>query len=376
MIAVLIGIYRMERSAKCISLIAVVLSFGSEVRAQSATEFYGEMNVGVLVLNDGAQTDDFVVDNTTIPSRLGLRYLIPDTGIGSFRFNLETGLPTDSKSFRVNQQFTGAFVDADFQRTDLRLFQVEWDTPTAGRITVGQGWMSTFLNGASDLSGTNNIAGSNMPINNGGGRLIRTKDGALTGIRFSDGIGRLFGSRRFRVRYDSPDLGGLTISSSVGREILVDDDDQTYADFALRYGSSGLFSGFDVKADIGYSHASDSADYVNGSVAVLHRQTGLNALLASGGYDDGSVYVNGKVGVLRDFWGYGADHKTAVAIQYFEGSDFSTDGSKIAYISFSVVQYLGATLQVYATHALQRYSDPQDSYQNGTSTFIGARYQF
>ncbi|MEM1410100.1 MAG: hypothetical protein AAGG79_05065, partial [Pseudomonadota bacterium] len=90
-----------------------------------------------------------------------------------------------------------------------------------------------------------------------------------------------------------------------------------------------LLDGFDVKADIGYSSASESANYVNGSVALLHRATGLNALVASGGYDDGSFYINGKIGLFPDLFGFGTNYKTAFAIQYFHGEDFGVAGSRI-----------------------------------------------
>ncbi|MEM9308047.1 MAG: porin [Pseudomonadota bacterium] len=354
-------------------VLAFVCGAGS---AQTGIEFYGSLNLGFLSLDDGEQTDDFFVDNTTIPSRVGLRYVGPHSELGNFRFTFEVAIPQDSESFAVNQNFSPNFTDFKFERTDMRLFQLEWDTPAAGRISIGQGWMSTFLEGSSDLSGTNNIAGSNMPINNGGGRLIRTKDGTLTDIRFADGIGRLFGSRRFRVRYDTPDLNGLTVSGSVGKEILDDDDNQTYADIGLLHSNGDILDGVEFKAAVGYSYASDSADYVNGSVALLHRQTGLNLVFSSGGYDDGSLYFNGKIGILRDLTGYGADYKTAVALQYFQGEDFGVDDSEIEYISLSVVQNLGPNLQLYATHARQKYDDPNDSYQDGSATFLGLRYQF
>ena len=353
------------------------IALGHSANAQTGLELYGELNIGVLITDDGEKTDEFLVDNMTIPSRIGLRYTTAETEMGSFRFTVESGIPTNGQSFAVNQLNSSNFFDFnDWDRTDLRQFQLEWDTPSIGRISFGQGWMSTFLNGASDLSGTNNIAASNMPLINGGGRLIRTQDGALTNIRFSDGIGRLFGSRRFRLRYDTPSFDGLTLSASIGREVLIENDDQTYADIGLRYANNDVFDGFDFKADLGYSHASDSADYVNGSVALLHRETGLNVVFASGGYDDGSVYLNGKVGILRDMFGLGDDYKTAIALQYFNGDNFGVADSGIEYTSLSAVQYLGADLQIYATYAVQTYSDPNDNYQDGASSLLGARYTF
>ncbi|MEM1268256.1 MAG: porin [Pseudomonadota bacterium] len=355
---------------------ALVVALPVTAKADPGLEVYGALNLGVLIQDDGAETESFFVDNTTIPSRLGLRYTTADTDIGFFRYSFEIGLPQDSTSFAVNQSFSPNFFDVAFERTDIRLFQLEWSTPSVGTFTVGQGWMSTFLVGASDLSGTNNIAAANMPINNGGGRLIRTRDGDLTGIRFSDGIGRLFGSRRLRLRYDSPSLNGLTLTGSIGREVLIEDDDQTYADVAVRYASSDLVSGFDVAADFGYSAASDSADYINSSVALLHRETGLNLVVAAGGYDDGSDYINVKLGVFRDVLGFGEDFRTALAAQYFRGRDFGVESSVIEYSSLSAVQYLGPDLQLYATYALQEYDDDNDSYRDGSSSFIGLRYEF
>ncbi|MEM9428939.1 MAG: porin [Pseudomonadota bacterium] len=370
--------YRHSRTValRCLHIAALVLALPGTTEADTGFEIYGALNLGVLIQDDGAETESFFVDNTTIPSRLGLRYTTADTDIGYFRYSFEIGLPQDSTSFAVNQSFSPDFLDVEFERTDIRLFQLEWSTPSVGTFTVGQGWMSTFLVGASDLSGTNNIAAANMPINNGGGRVIRTSDGDLTRIRFSDGIGRLFGSRRLRLRYDSPSLNGVTITGSIGREVLIEDDDQTYADVAVRYASSDLVSGFDVAADLGYSGASDSADYINSSAAILHRQTGLNLQVAAGGYDDGSDYIDVKVGAFRDFLGFGEDFRTAFAAQYFRGRGFGVESSVIEYSSVSAVQYLGPDLQFYATYALQDYEDNNDSYQDGSSSFIGLRYQF
>jgi len=115
---------------------------------------------------------------------------------------------------------------------------------------------------------------------------------------------------------------------------------------------------------------------MNGAVALLHRKTGLNVVFASGGYEDGSFYVNGKIGIWRDMFGGGENYKTAFALQYFYGDDFGVSGSEIEYISLSAVQYMGPDLQIYATHALQTYSDPNDSYQDGTSSLFGVRYTF
>jgi len=230
----------------CVAL--AFIAFGHTATAQIGLEAYGELNIGVLITDDGEQTDEFVVDNMTIPSRFGLRYTTAKTELGSFRFTFESGIPTNGQSFAVNQLNARNFFDFnDWDRTDIRLLQVEWDTPSAGRFSFGQGWMSTFLNGASDLSGTNNIASSNMPLTNGGGRLIRAEDDTITNFRFSDGIGRLFGSRRFRLRYDSPSFDGLTLSASVGQEVLKENDDQTYVDVGLRYANNDLFDGFDFK---------------------------------------------------------------------------------------------------------------------------------
>ncbi|MEM6566414.1 MAG: porin [Pseudomonadota bacterium] len=345
-----------------------------QTSADDGFSFYGQLNYGFLNQDDGIGNETHFVNNTYFPSRFGVNWQSQENRLGRFKVTLETGSPNSSSS-AVNQLNLSQDLQADFDSTTLRVLEVALQTRNAGTFSIGQGNMANSGIGYSDLSGTIIIAGGEIS-NSGGSQLMRFADGTLSTVRFTAGFGDIFGRRRLRLRYDTPTFSGFQVAASYGTEILVDGVRGDFFDAAVRYRNDQLFSGFDFAADAGYGYARENNDYVNASFALLHRNTGLNLHIAHGRYDDDAFYLNTKVGIIRDLFGWGDDYKTAVSVQYLFGDELNGTGTSINYTALSLVQNIGPSFQVYAQHALQDYNDDTASYLDADVTFLGVRYLF
>ena len=199
-----------------------------------------------------------------------------------------------------------------------RKLEVYFQSKTLGKLWLGQG--DTASNGTSekDLSGTSVASYSETGAI---GRRLSYRDAntqeaiGTIGSYISnfDGL-----SRRDRIRYDTPKLGGLMLSASAAQGDLFD--------VALHYG--GEVAGFKVKAGLAYADGGDSYDsQVNGSFSVLH-DSGFNVTLAAGGRDLGDgvdrdpLFYYGKLGYKANFLPMGS---TAFSIDYGYGEEINSN---------------------------------------------------
>jgi len=144
------------------------------------------------------------------------------------------------------------------------------------------------------------------------------------------------GSRRDRIRYDTPTFAGFRLSTSAsqgGRN-----------DVALRYANQ--FAGARIAASVGYQNASAVSaaveDRLSGSVSVL-LDNGFNLTVAGGDENrkvgNDRTYVYGKVGFQTNSVSmYG---RTSFSIDYYQSEDMAsaTSNTGTAY-GFAAVQNL------------------------------------
>jgi hypothetical protein len=173
---------------------------------------YGQLNKGVLVYDDGDETNAYApVDNNNSSTRAGIW--------------LRT-MPAEDFTFSINAEGEWKpYSTGDISRVDD---DVEWDVANLrkleaiaafdgyGTLWAGQGSMASDASAEQDLSGTGLVAYSSVGDSAGGQRFVTTADvisdvsvyGAFSNY---DGLGRLM-----RLRYDTPtwerlrpaDLGG------------------------------------------------------------------------------------------------------------------------------------------------------------------------
>ncbi len=250
----------------------VVTSGNNKVRLNIS----GQINRGVLVMDDGDNTDTFHVDNDASSSRIrliGEADLSDTLTVGTA---IEVELASDSTA-SVNQIDKSGVGSGTFseRRVEFYFTDANW-----GKLWVGQGWTASEDTSEYDLSGTA-LAGYSSTADMAGGLLFRNSDGSLSATNVGsvflnfDGLGR-----RDRLRYDTPNLNGVTLSVSA-----VEGDAW---DAAITYAAK--YSYAQVVAALAYSDPQDLASHdsrVNGSVSVLFN-SGFNVTLAAGEDDAGT----------------------------------------------------------------------------------------
>lgn len=264
-------------------------------------------------------------------------------------------------------------LDFDWRRTELRKFEVIYDAPTLGTFSFGQGSTATDGYAEADLSGTTVVTYSSL-ADLAGGIAFRPLGGASSGIDIGDTFSDLDGARRFRVRYDTPDYNGFVASVSAGEEVLTEGDDREFYDLGLKY----VRDYGDIKVDgrLGYAWVSGGDEKAIGSLAVLHKPTGLNGAFSTGGQqadgDDDFVYF--KLGYIQDWLSYGS---TAFSIDVYEGNDFALAGSESSSIGFGVVQrFDDQNLEVYAGYRTYEFDEVNTPVGDIDVMVVGARWKF
>jgi len=254
--------------------------------------FYGQYNPAFQSFNDGEEATNNFVDNGNWNSRVGFTILQPADDL-TLRLRFETGLGLRSSAL-VSQDYTPDYVD--WQKTALRWFEVAGEG-SLGTVSLGQG--STASDGTAGLDDSATfVAGSTDSTDGFGSFRFRDSDGDLTNVTVGAVNSNFNGARRFRARYDTPVVGGVMLSTSIGKNILVDEDRTTYYDAAFRW--TGEVGDFAIRAAAGYQWLDnpDGQDTrrVAGSMTVVHSPTGLNLAVSAGEQIDGAGYVWGRLG--------------------------------------------------------------------------------
>ncbi|MFW8634250.1 porin [Cribrihabitans pelagius] len=335
--------------------------------------WYGHLNPAFQSFDDGAEDFGRLVDNEASKSRLGF-WLEQSYGENTLRFNFETAMGFRS-SAGVDQISTGENLSWD--RTDIRHVDLQFDTARYGRFSAGQGSMATDSITGADFSGTG-LGASNSVADSAGGYRFRQADGTLSTIEIGDVFTDLDGTRLGRVRYDTPELAGFTLSTSYGTDILKEDNDRETYDVAVRYGREDV-AGFNLDAGLGASWTEetgkeDSRD-VSGSFAVLHKATGLSLNLAAGERDIAGSYAYAKLGYKANLFAAGS---TAFSVDYYDGSDMESAGDSADSWGVAAVQKVDAyNVETYLAYREYSYEDNSGAgYQDADVVLAGARWKF
>jgi hypothetical protein len=332
---------------------------------------YGQFNLAYQSFDDGGTTTDGIIDNGNWNSRLGFLVYKPIGDI-TLRARFESGL-TQRNSALVTQNDTPSWTD--WERTLLRWFEVAADTPY-GTLSAGQG--SSASDGTAGLDDSFTFhAGATDSTDGFGSFLFRDSAGNLTNVSVG-GVNNSFdGARRFRLRYDTPAWQGFTLASSYGVNVLTSGDDNDYYDVALRWLDE--IGDVSVRSALGYQWIDNpngaNAERVAGSVSAVHMPTGLNFAFSGGQQIDGASYYWLRAGWRFDVIEAGT---TSVSVDYYDGSDFLTNGAKSENYGLYLVQTIdAASLDLYAGWRRFAYSDRTGtSYQDADGFLVGCRFAF
>ena len=360
-------------------------------------QIYGQVNRGLLVWDDGEDSDAYVVDNDAQSTRFGFtgKAMMKPGWTAGYSIELEVQDAASDEVSQVSDELGGT---ADLIRTRLANWYLESDR--LGRLTLGQA--STASDGITEISLHNN-AGKTI------GSTALSKSFAVLGVdavgvipagsaRWGDIASNLAGlSRNDIIRYDSPSLYGFILSTSWG--------DNDLWDVALRFKKE--WNSFRIAAGIGYWEdatglAINDKEGIGGSISVMHVPTGLFGTFSIAeqdfeedivGRDDASYWAL-QFGVERKWLPYGAttiygeyasyegDFDGASGVVVAGGSSDDFAGTEATKWGVSIVQnFEQAALDIYA-HAEFWDSDgvpPVGTEAGGgelTLFMIGSRIKF
>lgn len=268
-----------------------------------------------------------------------------------------------------------------------------------GKVSLGQGNMASNGTAEVDLSGTGFLGGSDMEANVSNMKLRTTAAGygrsLGTVINNLDGL-----SRKDRIRYDTPSLGGFILSTSVAA------DDQV--DFAIRFAKE--WNSVRCAAAFGAAHDTAEKNVVdaNGNRAdndlwiystsgsCLHTPSGLNLTVAYGETDEGGFtktsagatlinpgdreYFYIKGGISRRWNSHG---KTSISVAYgnYENMDNirnTNTSDEIDAIEVAIVQAIdSAAMELFAAYYNYDFDDnTATNYEEFDAVIAGARIKF
>jgi len=332
---------------------------------------YGQVNLTYQSFDDGETTTDGIVDNGNWNTRLGFLYKKP-LGDFNLRARFESGLGLRNSS-AVSQEFTPSLVH--FRRTALRWFELALDSPY-GTVSAGQG--SSATDGTTGLDDSFTFhAGATDSTDGFAAFRFRDSDGNLTDVSVGRVNDAFDGARRFRFRYDTPAFRGVTLSSSYGINVLTQSDDNHYYDVATRW--HGDIGDVAVRSAVGYQWVDNpdgaNAERVAGSISAIHSPTGLNLAVSTGQLIDGPSYYWIRAGWQFSFFEAGT---TSLSVDYYNGSDFVSDGAKTEnYGLYAVQTFDAASLDLYAGLRALTYSDKLGKpYQEAPGLLVGFRFFF
>ncbi|MES0823993.1 porin [Ruegeria sp. SCP11] len=368
-----------------LSSIAAVLAATTAIPAAAELKYennsggyvllYGQLHPALISVDDGEETDTRVLDNDLSNSRVGLSLMQP-YGANEFTFRFETalGLPNSTEWNQDGTDFSG-WTREDIRHVDFAL------KGSYGKFSAGQGSMVSDGAAETDLSYVGTALYSFTNDENSA-FFYRGTDGLLSDITVGDSSSNFDGARRGRIRYDTPDFNGFSAGLAYGENILSSSDDDTYYDIGVFYKNT-FAGGVEFAASVAYAVrdyddiSGDRKDTI-GSASVL-LPSGFSFTAAAGTRDDTATdasdpnYWYAKLAYEGDWVAWG---KTGVGIDYFDGSDFDTDGSSTEAWGIAVVQKIEAI----NTDAYLKYRnhdfDDGTSFDNNEAWVLGARWKF
>ena len=333
--------------------------------------FYGQVNLTYQSFDDGQETTSNIVDNGNWNSRLGFTISQP-INENTLRWRFETGL-TLRNSALVSQTETPDW--GDWERTLLRWFEVAYESDV-GTFSLGQG--ATAANGTAGLDDSFTfVAGATDSSDGFAAFRFRNDAGQLTNVTVGQVNSALDASRRFRLRYDTPVFSGVMLSASYGQNVLVTADENDYYEIAARW--TGDLGDLAVRSALGYQWIDnpngDLTRRLAGSFSLVHEPTGLNFALSAGNQYNGPSYYWARAGWQTDELSVGT---TSLSIDYYNGTDFLSDGSRTENWGIYAVQDIDSlSLNLYAGWRTFTYSDTLGSgYQDATGVLAGVRWSF
>lgn len=335
-------------------------------------EYYAQLNPGSFYVDNGGKAATNIEDNDASPSRIGMTisWEYPDTG--TLVFNAETGLGVSGSS---DSSVSGESSSIEIGKNTIRHFELIYTSPQIGRFYAGQGNMASDGVAYSDLSGTT-IASYAGITDFAGDAGFTTSDGSDAGFTVSDVFATYDGPRRFRLRYDTPNYNGFTLSLATGKNLLNSNDSNKYHDVGLRYDKD--YGNVLLNSSIGFTLFNNTDSLLTGSMSALHKSSGVSFTVAAGTPETSNArYIFSKLGYQGDWLKFG---KTALSIDIYRGENFRNDGAHSLTYALGAVQRLKRferfSVDLYASYRLYDYDTSGADLNTISVTLVGVRFKF
>ena len=271
----------------------------------------GQINSGVLYVDDGVQQDVYVVDNISSSSRFrltGSAKINSDWSAG-FHFEVEynrNGRSVDVKNIRGGDDSNTGTNNNGNTDGGIDIRRASWylKSKHLGKLRVGQTSFATDDIGLITVGGDGVVSPDTILW----GRTIVTRNntkavaGDTLASAFVPGLDTT--ARSNALRYDSPTIYGFTLSAAWGEDDVWD--------VAIRY--AGEIAGFRIAGGVGYIESTDS---ISATAGVTSR-VGFNAVNSSGQNDS---RVLGSISVMHV--------ATGLFVNY--AANYGNDGSALNY---------------------------------------------
>ncbi|MDG5469321.1 porin [Deltaproteobacteria bacterium IMCC39524] len=335
-----------------------------------SVKLYGQLNRGVLLVDDGDSTNTYQVDNDNSSTRVGLLgsvSTIKDWTIGT-KFELEF---ESNSSSAVNQDEQNGVGGDSFNERWADIFI---NSPY-GMLSLGQGDTASNNTSEIDLSGTT-VAGYSDPNSQAGGHFFydNSTKSLDKNTKIKDVFSNLDGlSRDDRIRYDTPEWRGLKLATSAtsgdGGDVALF---YTYKSDTLKLAAGAAYSN--------PGNTSSAIDEtINGSVSLLH-SSGVNLTLAGGVRElkdsqrDDPTFFYTKLGYKNTFCTLG---ETAMSIDFGINEDVNLDGDEAQIFSAQLVQYISPwATDFYLTYRNYELDRSGTDFENIHAVLSGLRVKF
>ena len=335
----------------------------------------GHVNRGVMVVDDGDDTEVYYVDVGTSESRMTLR------GDGKISEDLSVKAVIELRfeengSDLVSQSTEDAPTAATDRGVGIRHSYLSFSSKKFGTLTTGQASDAGDNVMGADLSGTF-LAGTYSEFTDiGYGMAFKTNAGAASSVTLGGAWLVGDGTRDDMIRYDSPSFGGLSLHASIAQ------GERKF--YSATY--SAAYDGLKVSAALRYGEGvlTNIDDQVIGSISALH-DSGISATFAFSSADkwettgtgstDSVSTLYGKLGYQASLFDVG---KSFFAIGYGVSDDSVSNGSELEAFQVGYVQSIDAAateLYLGVTHASFEDSSAT-TYEDIVTGIMGARVKF
>jgi hypothetical protein len=338
---------------------------------KARVQLYGQVNRGVLVVDDGEKTRGYQVDNDSSSTRLGVLGAANPGGALEIGTRLEVQFEANSSS--VINQIDNTDVGPDnFTKRWLDLYLKH---EQFGKLFVGYGETASDNTAEVDFSGTALVGYSSVSDVGGG---FFWYDESLGELDLDSTIGDVFSNmdglgRKNRIRYDSPSFYGLMAATSW--------INNGGGDIALKYAAE--FGRFKLAAQAAYANSGGTSETLDNqydaSASVLH-DSGLNFTLAGGlqeykgDRDDDGTFLYGKLGYRLNLCPLGI---TAFSIDGGRYDDIQQDGDEGRTFGVQMVQnFTDWATEFYLGYRLFKLDRDLADYDNFNALLTGFRVKF